>query len=95
MEKAEVSLSDYCNIFHNCFNQALLDTANAHVKYNRTCLEPCVRQLVQQIEELSVYSFFSYVQGNFCCLLIYTCFIEGIDLYFQFQSAHVLFSVFY
>jgi len=34
--------------------KALLDTANAHVKYNRTCLEPCVRQLVQQIEELSM-----------------------------------------
>eukprot|EP00795_Rhopilema_esculentum_P001709 gene1709-16188_t len=34
--------------------KALLETANAHVKYNRTCLEPCVRQLIQQIEELSM-----------------------------------------
>eukprot|EP00794_Sanderia_malayensis_P018843 gene18843-20739_t len=36
------------------FMKALLDTSNSHVKYNRTCLEPCVRQLVQQIEELSL-----------------------------------------
>ena len=41
------------------FSQALLDTANSHVKYNRTCLEPCVRQLVQQIEELSVSTCFA------------------------------------
>ena len=34
--------------------QTLRETAQNHVKLNQTCLEPCLRQLVSHLEELTV-----------------------------------------
>lgn len=34
--------------------QTLRETAQTHVKLNQTCLEPCLRQLVSHLEELTV-----------------------------------------
>ena len=36
------------------FCQTLRETAQTHVKLNQTCLEPCLRQLVSHLEELTV-----------------------------------------
>ncbi|XP_057291888.1 GATOR complex protein WDR59-like isoform X2 [Hydractinia symbiolongicarpus] len=34
--------------------QALSEVAQQHVKFNRTCLEPCLRQLIAQIQEFKI-----------------------------------------
>lgn len=54
------------NLFLNCIQgkfvslvflslyQTLRETAQTHVQLNQTCLEPCLRQLVSHLEELTV-----------------------------------------
>ncbi|KAK3739928.1 hypothetical protein QZH41_015973, partial [Actinostola sp. cb2023] len=42
------------NIPNVTVEQTLRETAQSHVKLNQTCLEPCLRQLVSHVEELTI-----------------------------------------
>ena len=47
-----------------CCRQVLHNTALQHVRHNRSCIEPCLRQLMISLESLKVFHNVNYTVGS-------------------------------